>query len=128
VANANATNIGEGGGIYNRAGRGVPDVAANAANLATFNQGEFFHFYGTSLAAPIWASVITLINQQRTIAGKGPVGFINPVLYANPWALNDIKNGSNPGCGTNGFSAVNGWDPVTGLGKFLITRSVTRGF
>lgn len=22
----------------------------------------------------------------------------------------------NPGCGTKGFSAVKGWDPVTGLG------------
>jgi tripeptidyl-peptidase-1 len=25
-------------------------------------------------------------------------------------------NGSNPGCGTDGFYAVKGWDPVTGLG------------
>jgi tripeptidyl-peptidase I len=24
--------------------------------------------------------------------------------------------GSNPGCGTNGFSAKSGWDPITGLG------------
>ena len=23
-------------------------------------------------------------------------------------------SGSNPGCGTNGFSAAAGWDPVTG--------------
>ena len=59
---------------------------------------------------------ITQINQERSLAGKGPVGFINPVLYANPWALNDIKNGSNPNCGTAGFDAVEGWDPVTGLG------------
>jgi tripeptidyl-peptidase-1 len=44
------------------------------------------------------------------------VGFINPVLYANPGVLNDIKKGNNPGCGTDGFQAVKGWDPVTGLG------------
>jgi tripeptidyl-peptidase-1 len=44
------------------------------------------------------------------------VGFLNPVLYANPNALNDITSGNNPGCGTQGFSAVNGWDPITGLG------------
>ncbi|KAF7800219.1 hypothetical protein EIP86_011466 [Pleurotus ostreatoroseus] len=31
-------------------------------------------------------------------------------------AFNDITNGTNPGCGTEGFSAVRGWDPVTGLG------------
>jgi tripeptidyl-peptidase I len=57
-----------------------------------------------------------LINEKRIAAGKGPVGFINPVLYENPGALNDITTGKNPGCGTNGFSAVPGWDPVTGLG------------
>ena len=27
-----------------------------------------------------------------------------------------ITAGNNPGCGTDGFSAVQGWDPVTGLG------------
>jgi hypothetical protein len=30
--------------------------------------------------------------------------------------LNDITNGTNPGCGTAGISAARGWDPVTGLG------------
>ena len=43
------------------------------------------------------------------------MGFINPVLYANPSALNDITKGNNPGCLTSGFSAVSGWDPVTGM-------------
>ncbi|KAH9031142.1 hypothetical protein EDB85DRAFT_1942122 [Lactarius pseudohatsudake] len=33
---------------------------------------------------------------------------------ANPLA--SITSGSNPGCNTDGFSAVAGWDPVTGLG------------
>lgn len=41
---------------------------------------------------------------------------IDPVLYANPWMMNDITKGSNPGCGTEGFNASKGWDPVTGLG------------
>ena len=36
---------------------------------------------GTSLAAPIWASIVTLINEKRSENGKNPVGFINPVLY-----------------------------------------------
>lgn len=30
--------------------------------------------------------------------------------------FHDITNGTNPGCGTIGFSAVEGWDPITGLG------------
>jgi tripeptidyl-peptidase-1 len=44
------------------------------------------------------------------------LGFINPVLYAHPEILNDITNGTNPGCGTEGFKAVKGWDPASGLG------------
>lgn len=31
-------------------------------------------------------------------------------------AFNDITNGTNPGCGTVGFYAEPGWDPVTGVG------------
>ena len=26
--------------------------------------------------------------------------------------INDIASGKNPGCGTEGFEAVKGWDPV----------------
>lgn len=40
--------------------------------------------------------------------GKGPVGFVNPVLYSHPEVLNDITNGTNAGCGTYGFSALEG--------------------
>lgn len=116
VANENATNIGEGGGLYNRAGRGFPDISANGASFRAFNNGTNYHFFGTSLAAPLWAAVLTLINQERQAVGKTPVGFINPVLYANPDTLTDIKNGSNANCGSSGFPAVEGWDPVTGLG------------
>lgn len=59
---------------------------------------------------------MTLINEQRLKAGKGPVGFINPVMYQNPQVFNDITKGNNEGCDTKGFFAVPGWDPVTGLG------------
>lgn len=50
--------------------------------------------------------------------GKKPVGFVNPVLYANPQMFNDITVGDNylGSCGPNFFSCVEGWDPVTGLG------------
>ncbi|KKY25269.1 putative protease s8 tripeptidyl peptidase [Phaeomoniella chlamydospora] len=82
-ANSNATNIIPpyySKGVYNRGGRGVPDVSANGANFRAFVAGVDAHLFGTSLAAPIWASIITLINQERTAVGKGSVGFINPVL------------------------------------------------
>ena len=73
----------------------------NADGFASLNGG-------TSAAAPIMASVITRINQERTAAGKGPVGYVNPVFYAHPEMFNDITDGNNPGCNTGGFKAVNG--------------------
>lgn len=103
-------------GLYNRAGRGIPDVSANGANFMTFVGGVENAMYGTSLAAPIWGSMLTLINEERTSQGKGPVGFVNEVLYQNTQIFNDITSGNNPGCNTDGFYAVEGWDPVTGLG------------
>lgn len=81
LVNADATNIGEDGGVYNRGGRGYPDVSANGAFLLVYVNLTEATYFGTSLASPIFGSVITLINEERTAAGKGPVGFVNPVLY-----------------------------------------------
>lgn len=93
-----------------------PDVAANGAYLASFTHGKFGPQFGTSLSTPIWASLITMINNERTAQGKGPVGFVNPTLYKNPHVFHDITSGYAPGCGTDGFAAEPGWDPTTGLG------------
>lgn len=67
---------------------------------------------GTSCSTPTFASVIALLNDERLNAGKSKLGWLNPWLYSNADALNDITSGDNPGCGTNGFSATTGWDPV----------------
>ncbi|KAH8662151.1 Pro-kumamolisin [Xylariales sp. PMI_506] len=96
--------------------RSYPDIAANGARYVTAVDGNFTLSFGTSASAPVVASMINMINEKRIQAGKGPVGFINSVLYENPQILNDITKGNNPGCGTKGFTAVPGWDPVTGLG------------
>jgi len=96
--------------------RGYPDLSATSQNFYTITNGVESVLDGTSTSAPVVGSIITLINNERISAGKKPVGFINPTLYANPSAFNDITTGSNPGCGTNGFAAGTGWDPVTGLG------------
>jgi len=48
------------------------------------------------------------INGQRIRAGKSSIGFLNAILYAHPEVLNDIVNGTNPGCGTDGFPAAKG--------------------
>lgn len=59
------------------------------------------------------AGVISLLNDFRIANGKSPLGFLNPTLYSTGIAgFNDITSGSNPGCGTSGFTAGAGWDPV----------------
>ncbi|KAL9078122.1 MAG: hypothetical protein Q9157_002949 [Trypethelium eluteriae] len=111
--------LGANGGVFNASGRGYPDVSAAGKHFATFLQGQFAGTVdGTSAATPIFASVINRINDQRIAAGKSPVGFVNPALYANPGVLNDVTTGNNLGCANNtvGFTASTGWDPVTGLG------------
>ncbi|KAF8847009.1 subtilisin-like protein [Acephala macrosclerotiorum] len=97
--------------------RGYPDVSADGAKYVVALSGGYkYHLHGTSASVPTFGAVITLINEARLNIGKGPVGFIAPTLYAHPYLLNDITNGSNPGCSTAGSSASPGWDPVTALG------------
>ncbi|KAI3109328.1 hypothetical protein CBS147333_5650 [Penicillium roqueforti] len=105
-------NLNKTKGLYNRIGRAYPDVSANGALFPAYTNGALHHFYGASLASPLFAS----INEERLARGKRPVGFVNPVLYAHPEVLNDITNGTSAGCDSDGFSAIPGWDPVTGLG------------
>ncbi|KAF7328264.1 Subtilisin-like protein [Mycena venus] len=104
------------GGIFNRGGRGYPDVSAVGDNVFIFADGVPTLIGGTSASAPVFAAIITRINEERLKAKKSTVGFVNPVLYKNPQAFHDITTGSNPGCNTNGFNVSKGWDPVTGLG------------
>lgn len=105
-------------GKFNPSGRGYPDVTAVGEDVECIFQQTNQTASGTGIAAPIFASVIALINDRLAQAGKGPLGFLNPFLYGAAAAtFNDIQAGSNPGCNTKGFSAVAGWDPVSGLGS-----------
>jgi tripeptidyl-peptidase-1 len=104
-------------GMYNKAGRAYPDVSAQGSNVQIYLDGIVQAIDGTSASSPIFASLIALINADLLHAGRKPLGFLNPWMYYNSWAFNDITTGSNPGCGTNGFPALKGWDPVTGLGS-----------
>ncbi|KAI9453705.1 subtilisin-like protein [Lactarius psammicola] len=104
-------------GMYNASGRGIPDISAQAEGFRSFFRGQEIESFGTSGSAPIVASVISLLNDYLLSKGKHPLGFLNPWLYGGGLiALKDIIYGSNPGCGTNGFPAIAGWDPATGLG------------
>ena len=107
--------------------RNSPDVAAEANfDNPTVVNGSFVTGYGgTSFATPRWAGFLALVNQQSIANGHGPVGFINPAIYSlgasssYSSAFHDITSGSNPpasGSGV-GFSAVPGYDLVTGWGS-----------
>ncbi|KAI1851872.1 hypothetical protein JX266_002725 [Neoarthrinium moseri] len=102
-------SYGSSNGLYNRNGRGIPDVAANGVNIAVYVGGSLVTEGGTSASAPIFAALVTRINEERLKIGKSVVGFVNPVLYAHPEVFNDIVNGTNPGCDTQGFSCAPGW-------------------
>ncbi|OBT91678.1 hypothetical protein VE01_10336 [Pseudogymnoascus verrucosus] len=96
---------------------GYPDVSLNAQSYITGIVGGFQAFTGTSASSPTFGAMITLINGARIAAGTGPVGFINPVLYEHREEIfNDVVEGHTSGCGTDGFTAVEGWDPASGLG------------
>ncbi|KAH9170959.1 subtilisin-like protein [Lactarius sanguifluus] len=104
-------------GLYNPSGRGIPDIAAQAVTIPYFHKGQEIMADGTSCSTPIVAGIISLLNDYRLSQGKTQLGFLNPWLYGGGLnGLNDIVSGSNPGCNTDGFSAIVGWDPVTGLG------------
>ncbi|KAH9166376.1 subtilisin-like protein [Lactarius sanguifluus] len=111
--------------FYNPGGRGVPDIALQAIDFIIVLKSELWKSSGTSCATPAAAGIISLLNDYRISNGKAPLGFLNVWLYGICLGgLNDITSGSNPGCNTDGFSAVPGWDPVTGLGSLDFERLV----
>ncbi|KAI9460738.1 subtilisin-like protein [Russula earlei] len=100
-------------GLYNTSGRGYPDISAQSMNFQVVLAGTVINTAGTSCSAPTAAGVFSLLNDLLISRGKPPLGFLNPLIYSKAWTgFNDITSGSNPGCGTSGFSAVKGWDPV----------------
>jgi tripeptidyl-peptidase-1 len=72
----------EKGKLFNLVGRGYPDVAAVGENYRLVLRGYPNRMHGTSVAVPIWASILTLINEERLAAGKSTVGFVHQVLVS----------------------------------------------
>ncbi|KAJ3771982.1 family S53 protease [Lentinula raphanica] len=109
-------------GLYNSSGRAVPDVAAQGENIPIMVNGRQATEEGTSASSPIFASVISLVNDRLIAEGKPVLGFLNPFIYSNPQAFFDIIEGSTPGLvpadcpDTVGWTAMQGWDPATGFG------------
>jgi hypothetical protein len=104
--------------------RNIPDVALTADNVFCYSDnGQADVFGGTSCAAPLWAGLTALANQQAVATGKPAVGFINPTVYAigtgSDYAqdFHDITTGDNTWSSSpSQFYAVNGYDLCTGWG------------
>lgn len=105
--------------LFNQTGAGIPDVSAQAEsfNVVVGGTPAFGGVSGTSCASPTFTGIMSLVNELRIAAGKSTLGFLNPLFYKHPEMFNDITSGTNPGCNMPGFSAAQGWDPVTGLGS-----------
>jgi subtilase family serine protease len=100
--------------------RNIPDVAAEANT----NQWSCFDAFctggsgGTSYAAPQWAGLTALMNEQAVSEGKSPLGFLNPALYAIGVGSSYDTDFHDITIGNNGkYSAVKAYDLVTGWGS-----------
>ena len=147
-----------GTGVPNDGHRDVPDVSLNASPFhdsylicdgtdSTGNQGCSNGFRdskdyldtvgGTSVGAPAFAGVLSLINQATGAKGLGNV---NSILYSlassAPSSFHDITTGDNkvpcvqgfPDCpngGTIGYIAGTGYDQASGLGSLDVFNLVT---
>jgi kumamolisin len=89
-----------------KAGRMVPDVAADAAPATGYMvvvNGQEMPVGGTSAVAPLYSGLFAAFGTK--------LGFVTPTLWKNPHAFVDITEGSN-----GDYKASVGPDPCTGLG------------
>jgi kumamolisin len=101
--------------------RNIPDVAAeaNTNQYSCYDGSCSGGNGGTSYAAPQWAGFMALVNQQAVASGRATFGFLNSTIYRMGVGPNydsyfhDIISGSN-----GKYSAVTGYDLVTGWGSF----------
>jgi tripeptidyl-peptidase-1 len=108
---------------YNRTGRGYPDLAAlggqqnpYCVSASLFVVSSMTGVAGTSASCPVVAGMIARLNALRSSNKMPPMGFLNPFIYQNGAAFNDVTLGDNHDSGKEGFQAMPGWDPATGFG------------
>lgn len=104
-------------GLYDPKGRAYPDVSAAGYHVSTMWNGTTHLQDGTSASTPTLASIVALVNDALAAEGRPSLGFLNPWIYSvGKEAFKDVTWGSNMGCNSTGFPALEGWDPATGFG------------
>lgn len=114
--------------LFNSTNRAIPDVSIVGSQILIRLNEKWNIQDGTSCSTPIWAGLITLLNQQQFNMGLPSLGFINPLLYliyeeynSNNTVFNDITKGNNhctmEKCCEYGYPTSVGYDVVTGLGS-----------
>jgi uncharacterized protein (TIGR03437 family) len=137
-----------GPGVPNDQHRDVPDISFSAS---AHHDGYWLAMNGevtccdggTSIATPVFAGVLALLNQYQISTGAQShpgLGNVNPMLYTlaqnTPGIFHDITVDSNAvpcetgtkDCtsGSLGYSAGPGYDQATGLGSADIYKLVTQ--
>jgi len=109
--------------MWNNTGRGYPDIAALGGQKTPYcvvANGIGEGVAGTSASCPTASAIFARLNGDRLKAGKSPLGFLNPFIYQNADAFNDVTSGCNYGTAVfskkNCFTAIKGWDAATGVG------------
>jgi subtilase family serine protease len=100
--------------------RNYPDVAAeaNTNQYSCYDGGCSGGNGGTSYAAPQWAGLIAMANEQLVVNGGSTLGFLNPALYAIGVGSSYDSDFHDIVSGNNGkYTAVTGYDLVTGWGS-----------
>ena len=106
----------------NKKGRAYPDVAVVGHNCPIVSQGQVAGVDGTSCSAPIFATILSLLDDYQKQRDRPALGFVNPLLYKMYDTFTDITDGNNhcteyQCCDKEyGYLATDGWDAVSGLG------------
>ena len=104
--------------------RNVPDVAAlgdPVTGVAVYSRpnGGWLQVGGTSVAAPIWAGYLSILNAGLKYLTNTQLGFVNPIFYQDT-ELYQILDGSNGNAiifGTPGYSAGSVYNNCCGTGS-----------
>ena len=109
--------------------RAVPDVSAIGAWVNIVLRGNLIPVFGTSISAPVFSSLVSLVNDRRLSLGTNTIQNMNSFVYESSAAFVDVAFGNN--CGAEQastpcnyyvyardtcYDAILGWDPASGVG------------